>query len=61
MRNDKGGLIYNETEAPVKAPSVPDIGDEPFPELDPDTVLNPDKLCPAQKTRIGRRVTRVLP
>jgi hypothetical protein len=56
---DKGGLM--ETVAPV----VPDIDIKPdlipFPDTDPDWDLQPDKLCPDQKSRVVRRITRAIP
>ena len=42
------------TEAPVRMPTVtPTREPEPRPYYDPDTVREPDKICPQQRRELG--------
>ena len=42
------------TEAPVRMPTVtPTREPEPRPYYDPDTVREPDKICPQQRRESG--------
>lgn len=43
---------------PVKAPAVPRTTPKITPDPDTERRLNPDTICPNQKERVVRRITR---
>jgi len=44
------------TPTPVRTP-IPETAPDP----NPDRRLEPERVCPSQKSRIGRTIRRVLP